>query len=347
VIVPWTLWRVYGDTRIIDDSWEPMRRYLAHLGRQNPDGLWKNDRGNDFGDWLSIAADTPKELIGTAFYAWDARLMAEMARTTGRLAEAEQYDALFRHVADAFVAAYVSEDGRIHGDTQTAYLLALRYGLLPDHLVPLAVEHLVADIRGRGTLLTTGFVGVSYLNPVLTAHGHADLAFDLLFQDRFPSWLYPVRHGATTIWERWDGWTEEGGFQDVGMNSFNHYSLGSVGEWLMGSVAGIDTDPATPGFERVRIAPHIDDRLTYADGRYDSIRGPIHSRWERDGERLTLDVTLPPNTTGEVIIPNPSGRPVRESGSDLTAAAGVASSRDEAGATVISIGSGSYRFTVG
>ncbi|HEV2527236.1 MAG TPA: family 78 glycoside hydrolase catalytic domain [Thermomicrobiales bacterium] len=347
IIAPWTLWQVYGDTRIIDDCWDAMVRYLDNIERRNPDGRWVNDRGNDFGDWLSIDANTDKELIGTGFWGYDARLMAEMARATDRHDAAARFEAMHRRVAEAFVAAYVAEDGTIRSGTQTAYLMALRFGLLPDHLIPLALEHLVADIRARGTLLTTGFVGVSYLCPVLTAHGHADAAWDLLFQDRFPSWLYPVAHGATTIWERWDGWTEHKGFQDPGMNSFNHYSLGSIGEWLMASVAGIDTDPEAPGFERVRITPLVDHRLDHAGATYDSIRGRIASSWRRDGETIHFDVTLPPNTTATVRLPNPGGAPVIEGSVPVETAEGISGVRARDGVTELVIGSGSYAFRVG
>ncbi len=193
VIVPWTLWQVYGDTRIIDESWPAMVRYLEHLERNNPNGLWANERGNDYGDWLSIDAETPKELVGTAFWAYDASLMAAMARATGRHGDADRYGRLFRRLADAFADAYVSHDGRILGDTQTAYLLPLHFGLLSDDLRDQAVHHLVANIRARDNRLTTGFVSVAYLCPVLTAHGYAYVAYDLLFQDRFPSWLYSIR----------------------------------------------------------------------------------------------------------------------------------------------------------
>ena len=347
IIAPWTLWQVYGDTRIIDDSWDAMVRYLDNLERRNPDGRWSNDRGNDFGDWLSIDADTDRELIGTGFRGYDAKLMAEMARATDRHEAAARYDALHRRIAEAFVTAYVADDGTIRSGTQTAYLMALRFDLLPDNLIPLAVDHLVADIRARGTLLTTGFVGVSYLCPVLTAHGHAEVAWDLLFQDEFPSWLYPIAHGATTIWERWDGWTEEKGFQDPGMNSFNHYSLGSIGEWLMASVAGINPDPGAPGFERVRIAPFVDRRLDHAGATYDSIRGMIASRWHRDGDGIVFDVTLPPNTTATVQLPNPAGAPVTERGVQVEIAEGVTAVRERDGATELTIGSGSYTFRVG
>ncbi len=347
VIVPWTLWQVYGDTRVIDESWEAMGRYMSHLDRNNPDGLWVNDRGNDYGDWLSIDADTSKELVGSAFWAYDASLMAAMARATGRHAEADRYGRLFRRLADAFTDAYVANDGRILGDTQTAYLLPLHFGLLPDDLQSKAVDHLVANIRSRGNRLTTGFVSVAYLCPVLTAHGHADVAYDLLFQDQFPSWLYPIHHGATTIWERWDGWTEDKGFQDIGMNSFNHYSLGSVGEWLYRTVAGIDTDPEAPGFERVRIAPVLDERLGWAEGRYHSIRGPITSRWERIDRVLRMLVEIPSNTIADVTIPNAGGEMVREGDQDARHVEGVSRVRHQAGVTLLTVGSGRYEFTVG
>lgn len=342
VILPWTVWRAYGDTRIIDEHWRAMAAWVRYIHDANPDLRWRHNRMHDYGDWLSIGADTPKELVGTAYFAYDAKLMAEMAEATGREREAGAYRRLFDGIAAAFRDAYVRADGTIEGDTQTAYCLALHFGLLTDDLQPLAARHLVDRIADKGGHLSTGFVGVSYLCHVLTEHGYPEVAYQLLQNETFPSWKYSILQGATTIWERWDGWTEEQGFQDPGMNSFNHYSLGSVGDWLKRSVAGIDQVPGAVGYVRLRIRPRVSDALSFAEGRYDSIRGPIRSRWERHDGGLALHVDVPTNVAAEVWIP--AGVSDRISESDGEGEVPVRERRDDA--AIVEVGSGSWIFTV-
>jgi len=346
IIVPWTVYQAYGDTGILEKHWGAMTRWLGYITTANPDGLWAKRRNNDFGDWLSIAADTPKDVLATAYYAYDASLMARMARAIGRPQEAARYNALFAHIKDAFDAAYVAPDGRVKGDTQTGYVLALRFGLLPRGLRPLAAKHLVADIAAKNGHLSTGFVGVGYLCPVLTETGHNDVAYQLLLNDTFPSWGYSIKQGATTIWERWDGYTREKGFQDPGMNSFNHYSLGSVGQWLYQDVGGIDTDPDAPGFAHILIHPHPGPGLTQARAVYDSIRGRIVSAWRTDGAGLALDVTIPANTTATVFVPAPLGAAVTEGGVPAARAPGVSSAQRSGDQVVVSLVSGTYHFRV-
>ena len=308
VIVPWTVYEAYGDKRVLADNWPSMTRWLDYLTSANPNGLWLNRRGNDFGDWLSIDADTPKDVLATAYYAYDAQLMAQMARALGRAPEAAHYDMLFGRIKAAFNAAYVSPDGQVKGDTQTCYVLALRFGLLPASLRPLAAQHLADNIAARHNHLSTGFVGVGYLCPVLTDFGHNNTAYALLLNTTYPSWGYSIKQGATTVWERWDGYTAQKGFQDPGMNSFNHYSLGSVGQWLYEYVAGIDADPAAPGFQRLRLHPHPGPGLSFVQARYNSVRGPISSRWQTKNSRFTWDVTVPANTTADCLGPGQKRR---------------------------------------
>ncbi len=270
--------------------------------QSHSDGLIREkNRGEDFGDWLSIGADTPKDLIGTAYFAYSTHLVAKACRALRRDDEADKYDQLFADIKTAFNKRYVKADGRIQGDTQCAYAMALKFELLPEDLRPKAAQYLDEDIKAKGNHLSTGFVGVSYLLPVLANAGMANTAYDLLLQDSFPSWLFSVKHGATTIWERWDGWTPDKGFQDPGMNSFNHYSLGSCGEFLFGGIGGIR--PATPGYKTILIEPVIDGGLNWAKTSYDSINGKIATAWKVKGKLLTLDVMVPANTTATVCIP--------------------------------------------
>jgi alpha-L-rhamnosidase len=304
VIIPWLLWRTYGDRRTLERSFDAMVAWVEHIRRHNPDLLWRHRTGNSYGDWLQVDAETPRDVLSTAYFAHSARIVADAADVLGR-AEAGGYRALSDKIRSAFVDAYVAEDGAVEGGTQTAYLLALGFGLLPGPLIPAAVDHLAADIEKRGNRLTTGFVGVSLLCPVLTEHGREDLAYALLHQEEFPSWGYSIRHGATTIWERWDGWTEHGGFQSAAMNSFNHYSLGSVGDWLYGRVAGIDQAPGSVAYRELLLRPTPGGRLTWARAEQETARGRVVCGWSLDGDRLTVTVTVPPGSTAILEIPTP------------------------------------------
>src|ERR671912_684695 len=341
VIVPWTIYRTYDDTRIVERHYDDMARWMEYLHEANPDLIRKNRMGNNYGDWLSPKGDyTPKHLLATAYWAHDAKLMAEMAEATGRYEDAKEYGSLNERIKGAFNEAYVSPDGRIEGDTQTCYLLALHMDLLPEDLRPAAAEHLIRTIEREDWHLSTGFVGVGYLCPVLTETGYADVAYRLLENETYPSWGYTVKNGATTIWERWDGWTEENGFQSPNMNSFNHYSLGSVGEWLYRYVAGIDL--GSPGYGRILIRPRPGGGLTHARGEYDSVRGRISSSWKIEGDRFTLEVLVPPNTTATVHVPCAD---VSEGGGSVAEADGVEMLRAGEGETVLSVGSGRYEFS--
>jgi alpha-L-rhamnosidase len=342
IIVPWTIYRTYDDLRIVERHYGAMARWMEYLHEANPDLIRKNRMGNNYGDWLSPKGDhTPKHLLATAYWAYDAKLMAEMAEATGRHENAKEYRSLNQRIAAAFNEAFVSPDGRIEGDTQTCYLLALHMGLLPEDRRTAAAEHLVRTIQRENWHLSTGFVGVGYLCPVLTETGHTDVAYRLLLNETYPSWGYTIKNGATTIWERWDGWTEENGFQSPNMNSFNHYSLGSVGEWLYRHVAGIDL--GAPGYGHIVIRPHPGGDLTYARGEYDSVRGRISSSWKIEDGLFSLEVLIPPNATATVHLPSTEG--VSEGGRPVGEAGGVEQLRVEEGETVVSVGSGRYEFS--
>jgi alpha-L-rhamnosidase len=230
--------------------------------------------------------------------------------------------------------------------------MALRFDLLPEELRPKAAQYLEDDIKAKGWHLSTGFVGVSHLLPVLTDAGKLDTAYRLLMQDSFPSWLFSVKHGATTIWERWDGWTPERGFQDPDMNSFNHYALGSCGQWLFDTVAGIGIDAQQPGFRHILIHPrpasgYPGGGLTWARASYRSIRGLITSGWRLEADdTLALDVTIPPGTTATVALPAGDPESLMESGKPVKAAAGVRVLRREGPCPVLEIGSGRYQFKI-
>jgi alpha-L-rhamnosidase len=352
VIVPWTIWRVYNDRRIIERHYNAMVAWLDYIERTNPDGVRRNQLGNNYGDWLCIPSDTTfrtqspmKTLLATAYWADDAAKLARMAREIGRREDAERFQAVFERVRAAFQREFLRDQGRLAVETQTAYLLALAFDLLPAGVRPLAVEHLVENIKGLDWHLSTGFIGISHLNPTLTAVGRPDVAWRLLLNEDYPSWLYPVRHGATTIWERWNGWTEEKGFFNPQMNSFNHYSLGSVGEWLYRCVAGIELDPEVNAFQRFRIRPYPGGELKYAQATYQSLQGKIESRWERQDKAFVLRVIIPANTCARVYVPSDKGTPVLESGEPAAEVPGIERRGVEGPCAVYDVTSGRYKFT--
>lgn len=342
VICPWTIYEIYGDKRILEQHLPAMTRWVEYLRLHSDNLIRDRDRGNDYGDWLSIGANTPKDLIGTAFFAYSAHLLAKSYRTLGRVTDADKYDQLFGGIKTAFNKRYVKADGRIEGDTQCAYAMALKFDLLPDDLKPRAAQYLDENIKARGGHLSTGFVGVSYLLPVLTRADKSDTAYGLLLQDTFPSWLFSVKHGATTIWERWDGWTPEKHFQDPGMNSFNHYSLGSCGEYLFSDIGGIR--PASPGFKTILIDPVIRHGLTWANTSFNSIHGRIATDWRQKGNQFTMKVVVPANTTATVCVPATDVANITESGQPVEKAEDVKFLKQENGKCVFEVGSGTFHF---
>ena len=348
VICPWTIYQAYGDLRLLEKCYPSMVKWVDWCTSQSVNSIRSGNRGSDYGDWLSINADTNKELIGTAYYAYSTGLLAKAAAALGKTADAATYAALFQTIKSAFINQYVTPTtGAITGNTQCAYAMALKFDLLPEALRPVAAQLLENDIIAKGDHLSTGFVCVSYLLPALTAAGKTDTAYRLLLQDTFPSWLFSVKLGATTIWERWDGWTPQNGFQDPGMNSFNHYSLGSCGEWLYATVAGIDHDPSAPAYQKINIHPQPGSQLTSASASLRSIHGTITTAWHQYPDGFSLHTTIPANTTAVVYVPAADAAAVQESGQPAATAPGVSFLRMEAGAALFAVGSGRYHFTSG
>lgn len=307
-IVPWTLYQVYGDRRLLEAQYESMKKWTEYI-RKNAGTklLWTN--GEHFGDWLSYRGSpqmgepvTDNDFIATAFFAHSANLTSKAALIIGKAAEAVEYGELYNNIKKAFLQEYVAPSGRLVCNTQTAYVLALHFDLLPENLRPQAADRLVQDIKNHGNHLTTGFLGTPYLCHVLTRFGKNDVAYALLNQETYPSWLYPVKMGATTIWERWDGIKPDGSFQDVGMNSYNHYAYGAIGDWMYQNMAGIDLMDA--GFKKFSISPKPGGGFTSAKGSYESPYGTIVSAWEQKDGKTTLKVSVPANTKAVIRLPN-------------------------------------------
>jgi len=341
VICPWTLHRVYGDRQILEKHYRSMVRFVDFCRRRSK-GCLPPGKFHCFGDWLSIEADTPKEVIYTAYFAQSARLLSDMAATLGKQRDAERFAKLYERIRKAFNKAYVDDEGHVLGKTQCGYVLALAFDLVQGKRKRLAATHLVADIREKNWHLSTGFVGTKDLMLVLSKIGRDDLAYHLLHSKTFPSWGFSIVHGATSIWERWNGWTPEDGFGDPGMNSFAHYAFGAVGQWMFGTIGGIDTDG--PGFKRITIRPVPGGKLTGARASYRSIRGEISSAWAWEDNDFELRVSIPANTTATIHIPARKVSAVKESGMPLARVPGVKSVRQKGGTAVLRVGSGEYDF---
>jgi alpha-L-rhamnosidase len=345
VIIPWTLFKMYGSLGPTARCYGAMSRWMEFISAGNPDQLRTRELGNDYGDWLAPDGDaTPHELLATAYWAYDATLMSDLATALGREADAAHYHQLAGEIARAFATEFVGDDGEVGTNTQTGYALALFMNLVPSHLRARAADHLVDAISARQWHLSTGFVGVGYLLPVLSGHGYSDVAYRLLDQETLPSWRYPIRQGATTIWERWDGWTEESGFQSPHMNSFNHYSLGSVGEWLYRFVVGIDQPTDHVGFECAQLRPHPGASMSWAGAVFHSRRGPIGSTWRRHRDSLTLDVSIPPNVTASIHVPSTDPAGVRDQRDDGPDAVGEFCGRRGMHEAIFEVGPGTYRY---
>ncbi|MEY2248642.1 alpha-L-rhamnosidase [Streptomyces sp. BF23-18] len=330
VTVPWSLYEAYGDRQVLADAWPSVQAWLGYLERHSH-GLLRPADG--YGDWLNVSDETPKDVVATAYFAHSADLAARMATVLGE--DAAPWAGLFDRVREAFRNAYVGADGRVRGDTQTAYVLALSMNLVPDALRTAAAGRLVDLIRAKDWHLSTGFLGTPRLLPVLTDTGHTDVAYRLLRQRSFPSWGYQIDKGSTTMWERWDSIRPDGSFQTPDMNSFNHYAYGSVGEWMYANIAGIA--PARPGYREIVVRPRPGGGVTSARATFTSLYGPVSTRWRQRSDGFDLTCAVPANTTAEVWIPT--------TGPDAVSHTGAAFLRAEDGCAVYRVGSGRHRFT--
>jgi alpha-L-rhamnosidase len=353
VIIPWTMYMSYGDRRILEQQYDSMARWVGYeRGRAGDDLIWDGDF--HFGDWLAYAAPpgearaypgatTGTDLLATAFFAHSTHLLARTARILGKADDAARYEQQFSRIKEAFVREYVTATGRVGENTQTAYAVALQFDLLPEDLRAAAAKRLAQDVRQRKHL-TTGFLGTPYLCHVLTRYGYLDEAYLLLNREDYPSWLYPVKQGATTIWERWDGQKPDGTFQDVGMNSFNHYVYGAIGDWMYRVMAGIDMDEAAPGYKHILIQPRPGGGFTDVRASHETPYGKVASAWTLKDGAFDLRVEVPANTRATVRLPNAELASVTEGGQRLAGGNGVSGPRQDGDTVVVEVGSGAYRF---
>jgi len=345
VIIPWTIYLAYGDRAILERQYTSMADWVEFERRRaGDDCIWDGDE--HFGDWLAFAttrsdypgATTGKDLIATAFFAHSTDLMERVARVLGRNEDAARYHGLFERTKAAFVREFVTPNARVGENTQTAYVLALQFDLLPEDTRARAAERLAREVRDRGHL-TTGFAGTPYLCHVLSRYGYLTEAYQLLNRREYPSWLYPVTQGATTIWERWDGQKPDGSFQDKGMNSFNHYAYGSIGEWMYSTMAGIDLDAAEPGYRHILIRPQPGGGFTSVSATHETMYGAVGSKWTLENGRFTLAVVVPANARATVTLPS------ARLGDVVIEGEGIAAARQAPDSVVLEIGSGDYRFS--
>ena len=349
-IIPWNMYLAYGDKKVLETQYSSMKAYVESIRRIAKNDLWNS--GSHYGDWLYFrpvdddndgrSAVTDKSLIAQCFYAHSTQLLINTARILNRLDDVQQYTELLKRIKTAFMSEYVSPNGRLSSGTQTAYVLALNFDMLPENQRKQAAERLAQNIKNYGHL-TTGFLGTPYLCHVLTRFGYNDLAYKLLLNDKFPSWLYPVRMGATTIWERWDGIKPDGTFQSVGMNSFNHYAYGAIGDWMYRKMVGIDTFEDGVGYKHIRIQPHIGGGFSHAAASLETYYGKISNEWKLENGNLKMDVSIPVNTVATVYVPAKAASEITESGKPVS---NEQISGNEDGYIMLKIGSGDYHFEV-
>jgi alpha-L-rhamnosidase len=350
VIVPWTVYRQYGDKRLLENQYESMKAWINYMKtRSGSSFLWNN--GEHFGDWLAFAsnrsdytgATTDKDLIATAYFAWSTKLVSRIAAVLNKPADATAFEDLYNKIRGAFQKEFVTPNGRLSSNTQTAYVIALTFGLVPESQRDSVAARFARDVKSFGHI-TAGFIGSSLVNPVLSEFGYDDLAYMLLMRKEYPGYLYPITKGATTIWERWDGIKPDGTFQDAGMNSFNHYAYGAIGNWIYSQVAGIQEDPVIPAYKKIIIRPVPGGGLTWARAEHESMYGLVKSEWKIDKTDMILKVTIPTNTTAEIYIKTKDQKNVTESGKPVTAIPEIRFLRFDKGFAVFQVGSGSYEF---
>nr|DAY75193.1 MAG TPA: Bacterial alpha-L-rhamnosidase 6 hairpin glycosidase domain protein [Caudoviricetes sp.] len=301
VICPWEIYRTYGDKAVLEEQFDSMKAWIDWMRERSENG--KRSGGSHFGDWLGLDSPegsykgaTPEELIATAYYKYSTELFIKAAHALGR--DVAEYENIPAEAAKAFRREYM-ENGRVKNATQTACVLALYFDITDDRAATVGQLNELIERAGH---LETGFVGTPYLLHALSDNGYAETAYDLLLRREYPSWLYPISKGATTVWEHWDGIKPDGTMWSTDMNSFNHYAYGAVADWMYGAAAGINSDPDRPGFEHIIFRPVTDRRLDFVKASIDTRRGTVASEWRRENGRIKYIFTVPEGCGASVII---------------------------------------------
>ncbi len=343
-ICPWVIYEIYGDVRLLERQYPSMKRFLEYCEKSCAPGPLPPEKYHCFGDWLNINNETPKDVIYMAYFACSAKIMEKAARVLNKDNDEKKYNVLFEKIKKSFNKNFVDKNGKIKGDTQTDYVLAIIYDLMNKEKQKLAGQHLVDKIKSRNWHLATGFVGTKDLMLALAKIGRNDVAYRLLMNTTFPSWGFTIENGARSIWERWDGWTPSKGFQDSGMNSFSHYSFGAVGQWMFENIGGIKNE--SPDFKIIIIAPEPGGGLTSAKVSYNSIRGEIISEWKIINGDMILNVTIPANTTAKLLLPTEDIKKIQHSGKSIDQTEEIKFIGTENGKAVFEVGSGKYMFKI-
>jgi alpha-L-rhamnosidase len=343
-VIPWTLYLAYGDRRVLEDQYDSMKRWAEYeRSRATEQLIWQGDF--QWGDWMGVGGEkTQDDLIATAYFAHSIDLLSQTAGVLRKSDDARRYARLFERIKKAFNRYYVDRDVIVGGGSQTAYVLALQFGLLPPGQRSVAARHLAENVRARGHL-ATGFLGTPGLLFSLSDYGYLADAYNLLLTQQMPSWLYPITRGATTMWENWDGIKPDGSFEDpIRGNSFNHYAYGAVGEWMYRVIGGINVDPTAPGYRHILIQPRPGGGLTSARARHLTPYGPVASSWRIEGEELHLSVEIPPNTTATVHLPLARLKGLREADRPAELGNGMISIRETGSEVIAEVASGTYEF---
>ncbi len=350
-IIPWNVYLAYGDKQILQNQYPSMKAWVGYMEKASKNYLWNT--GFHFGDWLFYrpfddndgrSAVTDKYFIAQCFFAYSTQIMLNTATVLNKTEDVTYYNNLLQKVKEAFVKEYVTSNGRLVSGTQTAYVLALHFDMLPEDMRKTAAARLAENIKGYGNHLTTGFLGTPYICHVLSRFGYTDVAYKLLLQETYPSWLYPVKMGATTIWERWDGIKPDSTFQVPTMNSFNHYAYGAIGDWMYRVMAGLDTYEDGVGYKHIKIQPHIGGGFTYAAASLQTNYGKLSSAWKITAGKMVLDIEIPANTTATVYVPAKDAGTITENGMLLSSLKNITVTGVENGYVILQIGSGKFSF---
>jgi alpha-L-rhamnosidase len=352
-IIPWNMYLAYGDKTILETQYPSMKAWVGYMENASKNHLWNT--GSHFGDWLFYrpfddndgkSAVTDKYLLAQCFFANSVQIMINTGKLLDKKEDVAHYTQLLQQLKDAFLQEYVTPNGRLVSGTQTAYVIALNFDMFPESMRAKAAATLVENIKSYGNHLTTGFLGTPYLCHVLTRFGYTDVAFKLLMQETYPSWLYPVKMGATTIWERWNGIRPDKTFEPASMNSFNHYAYGAIGDWMYRILAGLDTDIEGPGYKKIIIKPYIGGKITQASASLDTYYGKLSSGWTIENNKFILAIEIPANTSATVFIPAKNVASISENGVSIGTIPAYQQSTVADGYVKVSIGSGKYHFEV-
>jgi alpha-L-rhamnosidase len=348
-IIPWHSYLIYGDTKTLERQYKSMLKWIDFMTRNSENHLYIKE--DHWGDWLFFSRDndnsgrsavTSKKLIAQAFYCYSTQLLIKSAKVLGYTDDVKKYKELYAKLVKAFNDEFVSKNGMLVSDSQTAYVLALQFGLLSKENSRIATERLVNNINDYGHL-TTGFLGTPFLCHVLSDNGKNEEAIKLLLRTEYPSWLYPVTKGATTIWERWNGIKPDGSFQYPSMNSFNHYAYGAIGEWMYANLMGLKVNENFPGFKRYKIQPLFDKNFNFVKGSFDSNYGKIQIAWTRKNGKLHLSLDIPANTSSDIVLNKPMEGIWKLDNSKLDAK--ILNQQDDNEKTTLLLGSGKYNFS--